>query len=76
MKDIIHCKFSQYLNLAKKLCDTGELHIGEAVVKVKYYGTGLSLHHKDTTSKDKWQTNKCDANGGKSCYEISTQLYS
>ena len=58
MKDILHCKFSQNLNLAKKLCDTGELHIGEAIVKDKYYGTGLSLHHKDATNKDKWQTNK------------------
>ena len=58
MKDILHCKFSQNLSLAKKLCDTGELHIGEAIVKDKYYGTGLSLHHKDATNKDKWQTNK------------------
>ena len=44
----------------------------------KYYGTGLSLHQKDATNKDKWQTNKLGvvlANGGKSsCHESYPKL--
>ena len=57
MKEIIHCKFSQNLDIAKKLCDTGDLHIGESIVKDKFYGTGLSLKHKDACNRTKWQQN-------------------
>ena len=58
MKEIIHCKFSQNLEIAKKLCDTGDLHIGESIVKDKFYGTGFSLRHKDAADRTKWQQNK------------------
>ena len=32
--------------------------IGESIVRDKFYGTGLSLHHKDATDQNKWQQNK------------------
>ena len=32
MKDIVHCKFSQHKDIAEKLCSTGDLHIGEAIM--------------------------------------------
>ena len=46
------------LEIAKKLCDTGDLHIGESIVKDKFYGTGFSLRHKDAADRTKWQQNK------------------
>ena len=58
MKDIIHNKFSQHHQLAEQLCDTGDLHLGEASLRDTFYGTGLSLDHKYTTNKNKWQSNK------------------
>ena len=51
MKDIIHNKFSQHHQLAEQLCDTGDLHLGEASLRDTFYGTGLSLNHQDTTIK-------------------------
>ena len=38
--------------------DTGDLHIGESIVKDKFYGTGFSLRHKDAADRTKWQQNK------------------
>ena len=58
MKDMLHCKFEQHPNLAKKLCETGDLHLGEAIEKDTFYGTGFSLMHKEATDQTKWKTNK------------------
>ena len=45
------------MKIAKKLCDTGDLHIGESIVKDKFYETDLSLRHKDATDRTNWQHN-------------------
>ena len=58
MKDLLHCKFSQRPELAKKLCSTNDLFIGESIVKDKFYGTGLSIGQKTATDRTKWQQNK------------------
>ena len=58
MKDMLHCKFEQHPNLAKKLCETGNLHLGEAIEKDTFYGTGFSLMHKEATNQTKWKINK------------------
>ena len=58
MKDMLHCKFEQHPNLAKKLCETGDLHLGEAIEKDTFYGTGFSPMHKEATDQTKWKTNK------------------
>ena len=53
-----NCKFEQHPNLAKKLCETGDLHLGEAIEKDTFYDTGFSLMHKEATDQTKWKTNK------------------
>ena len=58
MKDILHCKFDQHPNLAKKLCETGNLHLGEAIQRDTFYGIGFSLMHKEAIDQTKWRTNK------------------
>ena len=58
MTDMLHCKFDQHPNLAKKLCETGNLYIGEAIQKDTFYGIGFSLTHKEATDRKKWKTNK------------------
>ena len=56
MKDLLHSKFSQHPDLAKKLCSTNDLLIGESIVK--FYGTGLSIGQKTAIDRTKWQQNK------------------
>ena len=58
MKDILHCKFSQNLDIAKQLCATDNLFLGEAIHRDNFYGIGMPLIHKQATDKTKWQTNK------------------
>ena len=58
MKDILHCKFSQNLDIAKQLCATDNLFLGEAIHRDNFYGIGMPLTHKQATDKTKWQTNK------------------
>ena len=58
MKDLLHCKFSQHLELAKKLCSTNDLLIGESIVNDKFYSIGLSSGEKTATDRTKWQQNK------------------
>ena len=58
MTDMLHCKFDHHPNLAKKLCETGNLYIGEAIQKDTFYGIGFSLTHKEATDRKKWKTNK------------------
>ena len=58
MKDLLHSKFSQHPDLAKKLCSTNDLLIGESIVKDKFYGTGLSIGQKTAIDRTKWQQNK------------------
>ena len=58
MKDIVHCKFSQHRDIAEKLCSTGDLHIGEAIMNGHFYGIGMSLRDKSATDRTKWKQNK------------------
>ena len=58
MKDILHCKFVQHPDIAKQLCSTGDLSLGEAIQRDSFYGIGMPLTHKQATDKNKWQTNK------------------
>ena len=58
MKNLLHSKFSQHPDLAKKLCSTNDLLIGESIVKDKFYGTGLSIGQKTAIDRTKWQQNK------------------
>ena len=58
MKDILHCKFVQHPDIAKQLCSTGDLSLGEAIQRDNFYGIGMPLTHKQATDKTKWQTNK------------------
>ena len=54
MKDIIHSKFSQNQDLADRLLATDTFHIGEAIQKDLYWGTGVSVGHKNATLRKHW----------------------
>ena len=46
------------LDIAKQLCATDNLFLGEAIHRDNFYGIGMPLTHKQATDKTKWQTNK------------------
>ena len=58
MEELLTCKFSQNPECAKKLCDSGTLLLGEAISYDNYWGTGMSIVAKNTTTKKHWGQNK------------------
>lgn len=54
MKHIVHAKFTQNQSAATKLKSTKNLHLGEAIMKDKHFGTGLSIGDRNCTNKNKW----------------------
>ena len=45
MKDILHCKFLQNLDIAKQLCATNNRFLGKAIHRNNFYGIGKCYSH-------------------------------